>query len=380
VDWKVAPALGIYSGILCGVSRMIFQLAAKFAADAVEHALPDAAAARELLKQKRPDVLLRLRQRHESWRAHCVRTDQVALGQTENAVLLGVARLGLRHGHFGPDLHAYHNEDHALELLFGRLDRVLDVIEPAQFVLRDALALELFAAGHDLHQREPGVDPSGIGHNELASLAETLRIMDASGFDRTQDADQYLAVAMAIAGSTFDAKSNVSATVEDQGEDDSADPMSSGGALAPRLREWLAREAADREINPLMARALSLACVAADLDTGNVGDAFLLFCEGARRLCEEREMRAGRSLGGVESGKSCIDFLLSGQARYVFDLHRFNSDLGERAFAAIKEENGKRLRALSARFERELLRPDHIGLSGQRVLALYATLAMQCAA
>lgn len=66
--------------------------------------------------------------------------------------------------------------------------------------------------------------------------------------------------------------------------------------LAPRLREWLAREAADREINPLMARALSLACVAADLDTGNVGDAFLLFCEGARRLCEEREMRARRSL------------------------------------------------------------------------------------
>lgn len=124
---------------------------------------------------------------------------------------------------------------------------------------------------------------------------------------------------MAIAGSTFDAKSNVSATVEDQGEDDSADPMSSGGALAPRLREWLAREATDREINPLMARALSLACVAADLDTGNVGDAFLLFCEGARRLCEEREMRAGRSLGGVESGKSCIDFLLSGQARYVFN-------------------------------------------------------------
>lgn len=359
---------------------MIFQLAANYLADAVERALPDAGAARELLKQRRPDVLLRLQQRHEQWRIQSKRREAPTLIKAEDAVILGIARLGLRHGHFGSDLHTYHNEDHALELLFGRLDRVLEVLPPDGFHLRDALVLELFAAGHDLHQREPGVDHSGIGHNELASLAETLRIMDACGFDRVRDADQYLAVAMAIAGSTFDASSFSAVTLDDPGVHEASDPMSSGGALAPRLREWLGREAPGTRIDDKMERALSLACIAADLDTGNVGEAFLLFCESARRLCEEREMRAGRSLGSVESGRSCIEFLLHGQAHYLFDLHRFNSELGERAFATAKAQNGRRLRALSASFERELLRPEHIGLSGHRVLAIYADLAMQCAA
>ncbi len=359
---------------------MIFQLVANYLADAVERALPDAAAARELLKQRRPDVLLRLRQRHEQWRILSKRRDLPGLARSEDAVILGVARLGLRHGHFGRDLHTYHNEDHALELLFGRLDRVLEAAGSDGFNLRDALALELFAAGHDLHQRQPGVDASGIGHNELASLAETLRIMDACGFERVRDADQYLAVAMAIAGSTFDASALTANASDDPAVHQAADPMSSGGALAPRLREWLNREAPGTLVDGTMERALSLACIAADLDTGNVGEAFLLFCESARRLCEEREMRAGRSLGSVESGTSCIDFLLNGQAHYLFDLHRFHSELGERAFSVAKTQNARRLRALSACFERELLRPEHIGLSGQRVLALYADLAMQCAA
>lgn len=359
---------------------MIFQLAANFAADAVERAMPDAMTARELLKRRRADVLLRLRQRHDDWRIRCRPGDALALAKTEDAVILGVVRLGLRHGHFGNDLHTYHNEDHALELLFGRLDRVLEAAGPEHFNLHDALALELFAAGHDLHQREPGVDASGIGHNELASLAETVRIMEACGFDRVQDADQFLAVAMSIAGSTFDAKANDALPLADDKLDELGDPMSSGGAMAPRLREWLSRQAPGQAVDSNMERALSLACIAADLDTGNVGDPFLLFCESARRLCQEREMRAGRSLGSVESGKSCIDFLLNGQSHYLFDLHRFNSVLGERAFSASKEQNGRRLRALSASFERELVRPDHIGLSGRRVLDIYADLAMRCTA
>ena len=43
-----------------------------------------------------------------------------------DAALLGTARLGLRHGSFGDDFHAYHNETHVLEVGERRLLRMLE--------------------------------------------------------------------------------------------------------------------------------------------------------------------------------------------------------------------------------------------------------------
>ena len=40
--------------------------------------------------------------------------------------LLGLARLGVRHGAFGADPHDYHNEDHVLELGERRLGQLMD--------------------------------------------------------------------------------------------------------------------------------------------------------------------------------------------------------------------------------------------------------------
>ena len=49
-------------------------------------------------------------------------------------------------------------------------------------------------------------------------------------------------------------------------------------------------------------RGERLARLAADLDTANVGEDFVLLCETALRLCREREMRAGRALDDADSG------------------------------------------------------------------------------
>ena len=85
--------------------------------------------------------------------------------------------------------------------------------------------------------------------------------------------------------------------------------------------------------------------MAADLDTANVGEPFEQLCETALRLCREREMRAGRPLDSLESAQPCLSFLGRGQEHYFFELHRFNSREGERAFGDQKRSNGSRVRA-----------------------------------
>ena len=57
-----------------------------------------------------------------------MRTASAADSRTLDATLLGTARLGLRHGSFGDDFHAYHNEFHVLEVGERRL---LRLFEPA---------------------------------------------------------------------------------------------------------------------------------------------------------------------------------------------------------------------------------------------------------
>ena len=104
--------------------------------------------------------------------------------------MLGLARLGLRHGGFGTDPHDYHNEEHVLELAERRLGQVMDAIGVATLPGDDWLALLLFAACHDLRQRETFDVPGPVGGNEAASIAECFRILAASGFDTVGDREE----------------------------------------------------------------------------------------------------------------------------------------------------------------------------------------------
>jgi hypothetical protein len=199
--------------------------------------------------------------------------------------VLGTARLAHRHGSLGDDFHAYHNETHVLEVGERRLLRMLEAMGEHGPAREDIAALLMFAACHDLRQRESYDFPGPVGGNEAASSAEAFRIMDrpASTARRTR------AVHRAGADDHRQHLRRAARLAADPQTDEL--PEVAGGALARGLHLWLDssvprwREHADAR------RGERLARLAADLDTANVGEDFEQLCETALRLCREREMR-----------------------------------------------------------------------------------------
>lgn len=319
---------------------MLFGYASLYPPDASEDALADPASARHLLESQRPDILQRLGQI-----ASRFEVDPRAL----DATLLGTARIGLRHGGFGSDFHPYHNETHVLEVGERRLLRMLGGMGSAAPAPSDVSALMMFAACHDLRQRETFDVPGPVGGNEAASIAEGFRILDVCGFDRSADREQYVALELMIAGSTFDSHPT---SMPDPHTEEL--PSLAGGALARGLALWLDSSLPHWRESAAARRGERLARIAADLDTANVGEDFVLLCETALRLCREREMRAGRELDDADSALTCLSFLGSGQEYYFYQLHRFSSREGERVFGPQKLLNGPMVRsataALDARF------------------------------
>ncbi len=320
---------------------MILGYSSLYSADDCERALPDVDAARRMFAERNSDIPARL-----AAIVARIGADARAL----DAVTLATARLGLRHGSFGSDFHDYHNENHIMEIAERRLGHLLDTLNSPMGVLEYS-ALLLFAACHDLRQREPYDVPGPVGGNEAASLSEAFRILDRCGFDRQHDRPLYVALELMIAGSTFDASPSPP-------PDPHGGELASvaGGALARGLGLWLDAEVGAWRIDPDARRGERLGRVAADLDTANVGEDFPLFCESALRLCREREMRSGRDLKKPESAAPVLGFLAPGQLHYFFDLHSFCSREGEHAFGPQKLANAERLRfssgALSKRFAR----------------------------
>ena len=337
---------------------MLLGYSSLYPADASERAVPDPASARALLEARRPGLVASLQQV-----AARAGDDPRAL----EAAVLGTARLGLRHGSFGDDAHDYHNEIHVLEVGQRRLLRMVEAMGEAAPPAPDREMLLVFAACHDLRQREPVDVPGPVGGNEAASIAEALRILTTCGYDRERDRAQFVAMELMIAGSTFDARP---VTVEDPLAEEL--PEVAGGSLARGLALWLDGALPRWRSDPDARRGERLARIAADLDTANVGEDFVLLCETALRLCREREMRAGRSLEAAPSALPCLDFLGPGQERYFHELHRFNSREGERVFGPQKLANGQRVRdtsaAVAARFE------ARAPANGNEVLAVFSEL------
>jgi hypothetical protein len=349
---------------------LILRLANPFAADAVEGRLPDADSGKALIAERRPDVFALLARRRRDLLAAFGPTLRPALERCERALLLSLARFGMRHGSWGNDYHHYHNESHALEILDGRLGRLMWQVGLGALPGEDWLALSLFATCHDLRQREAVDYGHPIGNNEAASIDETERILELCGFERERDRALFLSLEMMIAGSTFDARPAPPAL-----HYNSAEMVSSGGALAPNLGHLLDRERPGWRDDPPLAQAVLLALIASDLDTANVGEPFPWLAESASRLCQEREMRSGRRLDAEESGRPCVEFLSDGQERYFFELHRFCSDLGGSTFAPLKEANAERVREVAEAMRRCYAGRRRPG-SGHAVVAEFARLVL----
>jgi hypothetical protein len=316
---------------------VIFSYPREFPADAIERRVPDPGTARALVTARRPDILHLFERRRRRLAAADAEAGET-IERAENAILMAFCRMALRHGSWGDDFHAYHNESHILEILGPRLERMLDAFGD-EIALRDWFRLSLFAAAHDLRQREAPEFSAGIGSNERASVEETFRILHACGFTQETNTELFLACELMISGSTFDARP-ASATHE---YNPAELLVQSGGALALKLDAKLDKHADGWRSDPNVRHALELALIAADLDTANVAEPFSVFMASAERLCLEREMRSRREPGTAEAADSVLAFLTDGQERYFFELHRFSSEWGRRVFSESKRANADRL-------------------------------------
>lgn len=349
---------------------MIIGLATSFPADAVERQLPDVASAQRLIEAQRPDFGELLATRRDRLLSAFGAGLGAAIERTDRALTLALARFGTRHGSWGNDFHHYHNENHALEVLDGRLGRLMDEIGLDALSADDWLALSLFGTCHDLRQREAVDFRHPVGNNEAASIAETRRILALAGFEPERDRALHVALDLMIAGSTFDARP--AAPVLDFNP---ADVVASGGALAPKLPLLLDGAQPGWRGDKDLVRGVELAQIASDLDTANVGEPLVWLAESASRLCQEREMRSGRALDSADSGPPCVGFLSDGQERYFFELHRFCSEPGRATFASTKQANAAHVRQMSDRL-RARWNGHRAPRNGLEVLGEFSSLAI----
>jgi hypothetical protein len=350
---------------------VIFAYPREYPADPIESLVPDPGTARALVRARRPDVLVLLRDR----RKRLAKAVAVAVSETieraEDALLMAFCRLALRHGSWGDDFHAYHNEGHILEILGPRIDSIMDAIGEDRLTLRDWFRLSLFAATHDLRQREAPEFHAGIGSNERASVEEAFRIMVACGFTPQTNPELFSSLELMISGSTFDARPPSAANEYNPAEL----AVQSGGALAHKLDAKLDKHVAGWRDDALIRHALELAFIAADLDTANVAEPFPLFMASAERLCLEREMRSHRDAASAASAMPMLGFLTDGQERYFFELHRFNSEYGRQVFDGAKRANAERLTALTARLRARFASAPPT--DGAQVLAAFRALVAE---
>lgn len=338
---------------------VIFPYPREFPADATESRVPDPGTARALVRERRPDVLALLERRRRRF-APLIDDQPIELiERAEDAVLMAFCRMAFRHGSWGNDFHAYHNEGHALEIVGPRIERLVDAVGLQTLTLRDWFLLTLFGAAHDLRQRESPEFAAGIGSNERASVEETFRILQACDFTPERNPDLFLAIELMIAGSTFDARPAPSMR-----EYNTADlVVESGGALAQKLDTKLDKYAPGWREDARIVHALKLASIAADLDTANVAEPFALFMASSERLCLEREMRSHRDPASGEAALPILNFLTEGTNRYFFELHRFSSDFGRQAFAGAKADNAAKLHTMAQTLTQRCLQhgPPHSG-------------------
>ena len=323
---------------------MIFGFPTSFAADAVELTVADVDSARRIAGDRMQPLESILERRHAQLQPllSASKGGQALLERSADAIRIGYVRLAMRYGSLGEDFHAYHNEEHILDILGDRIDRLIATHGVLALGLRDWCVLNLFAACHDLRQREQPMYEAGVGANERASIEESFRLLDHCGFSRSLDADVYCAIDLTIGGSTFDARPPPGSAAFN-----AAELVQSGGALAAKLAQKLDKHRPGWREDSRIVHAHELALITADLDTANVAEPFGRFANSAENLCLEREMLCGRDLDSAESAQPVLGFLTDGQDRFFFDLHRFNSELGRQSFGEAKDQNAARLKSLS---------------------------------
>jgi len=343
-------------------------LQALFPPDAVERRYQSVPEAMQLMRDRRPDLIHIMADIGGAFLRHFGDAYARMLENTQRVLALSFVRMAYRHGTWGTDFHAYHNESHTLELLNGRLARVRLQHGWTALEAEEWLLLAMFSTCHDLRQREPPSMVDGVGANERASMAECARILALAGFDAELHAEYFDSMAHMIAGSTFDASpGNVSG----------ADAASAGGSMSFKLvKRFEAVHPAWRQ-DPILRRRHRVILLSSDLDTANVGEPFLTLARSGERLIREREFRHDRTLDSSEHVEGVFEFLTDGQERYFFKLHGFGSDIGRSVFGLGKTINAPKLKQLTDSLRERY--PDLRNVNGEMVIKSFIELASQLA-
>ncbi len=305
-----------------------------FPPDAVEQEISDFRIAEQMLGEHDPSFLRYTQQRRAAFEKHFGKEDFAEfLDKAQRALIIAYARFARRHGAWGDDLHHYHNEGHALEILVGRINYLCEQAGADRLKPLDWVMLTLFAATHDLRQREKPDIEALVGNNERASIQEAHRILESVGFDRAAEPEVFDDLELMIAGSTFNVQPKQNPNISP------AEAASSCGALAPMLVKELDQNNPQWHDDPVLRRRVRLTLIASDLDTANVAEPIIKYAKSAVRLCKEIEYRCGRSMDSHDSAKPVLGFLTRGQEAYFFELHEFDSKLGNEILGPMKEAN-----------------------------------------
>jgi len=337
-------------------------------ADAIEQSVSEVAHAREQVRLRAPEFDAFLAQRAADYTAAFGSEGEHLKQISMDALRVAYVRFAMRHGTWGEDLHQYHNEHHAMEIMDRRIGRLCSVVGPQALSPQEWLLLTLFGSMHDLRQRESPNFERPVGANESASIDEGKRILIACGLDEQHDQEFLTCLEMMIAGSTFDTRLHKPMLLT------AAEATTAVGALAPTIVKELKKAVPEWESDPVLRRRVRLTLLASDLDTANVGEPLRLLGESAVRLCLERESRCGRPALAEDSALPCLQFLTAGQERYFFDLHRFYSDLGERAFGPQKASNGPLVYEISRRMHERFGVVPAPGVTGREVIDQFVNL------
>jgi len=286
-----------------------------FALDDVEREYARVAAAEVQFKLRNPQWRTRI---GDQFAQHLVAFPELSEvnGLCEAAFVLASARMAVRHGSWGEDFHAYHNELHTREIVDQRICLLQKQAGWGALNGVQWLLLWLFAACHDLRQREdPKLGNQLAGANELSSCAETWRILDVVGFSRKQHQTFYQTLRLMIAASTF-------------------------SPTGSKPREIASAMGASED-------QMELVLLASDIDTANVAEPITALVRSAIRLVKENEYRAGRSDLGRNSAGHVLEFLTQSQKDYFARQQRFESMLGKKVFGPRKQRNHRAVEALT---------------------------------
>lgn len=334
-----------------------------FPPDAVEQEISDYRIAEEMLSEHDPSFLRYTQQRRAAFEKHFGDEEYSDfLDKAQRALIIAYARFAQRHGAWGDDLHHYHNEGHALEILVGRINYLCEQAGSHRLKPLDWVMLTLFAATHDLRQREKPDIEALVGNNERASIQEAHRILESVGFSRTEDAEVFDDLELMIAGSTFNVQPKQNPNISP------AEAAMSCGALAPMLVKELDQKNPNWADDPVLKRRVRLTLIASDLDTANVAEPILKFAKSAVRLCKEIEFRSGRDLDTHESAGPVLGFLTRGQEAYFFELHEFDSILGNEILGPMKETNAPLLTSLCEHMRHVFPGPPGPDITGRMIL------------